>query len=30
MPAFAKTLTPDQVNTLVAFLATRGRSSTRQ
>ena len=30
MPAFAKTLTPDQVNMLVAFLATRGRSSSRQ
>jgi ubiquinol-cytochrome c reductase cytochrome b subunit len=30
MPAFARTLTPEQVNTLVSFLSTRGRSSTRQ
>ena len=29
MPAYARTLTPDQVRTLVAFLATRGPSSVR-
>jgi mono/diheme cytochrome c family protein len=29
MPAYARTLTPDQVRTLVAFLATRGPSSAR-
>jgi ubiquinol-cytochrome c reductase cytochrome b subunit len=30
MPAFARTLTPEQVSALVAFLSTRGRSSTRE
>jgi ubiquinol-cytochrome c reductase cytochrome b subunit len=29
MPAYARTLTPEQVNTLVRFLSTRGPSSTR-
>ena len=29
MPAYARTLTPEQVRTLVAFLSTRGPSSTR-
>ena len=29
MPAYARTLTPEQVRTLVVFLATRGPSSTR-
>jgi mono/diheme cytochrome c family protein len=29
MPAYAKILTPEQVRTLVAFLATRGPASTR-
>ena len=30
MPAYAKILTPEQVRTLVAFLATRGPASTRR
>jgi len=29
MPAYARTLTPAQVNLLVAFLSTRGPSSVR-
>ena len=29
MPAYARTLTPEQVRALVAFLSTRGPSSTR-
>jgi ubiquinol-cytochrome c reductase cytochrome b subunit len=29
MPAYARTLTPSQVNTLVAFLSTRGPGATR-